>query len=59
MVYLRTIRIRTSKWYSDNISEASQDKFWYDYIRMMYWSQDHVVSMHQKETASELSTLEW
>ena len=46
MVYLRTIRIRTSKWYSDNISEASQDKFWYDYIRMMYWSQDHEGFVH-------------
>ena len=50
--------MRTSKWYSDDSLGSRQDRVWDDYIKMMYWSQDHAVSTYQNETASQ-STLEW
>ena len=58
MVYLRTIRIRTLGWYSNDVPESRQDRFWDDYIRIMYWTQDHGISIHQNENASE-STSKW
>ena len=37
----------TSEWYFDDRPESRQYRFRDGYIKMMYWSRNHVVSMHQ------------
>jgi len=51
--------MKTSPWYSNDRPKSKQDRFWDDYIRMMYWSQDHAISMLQNETTLESISKWW